>query len=292
MREIENSKLTLDLIPGPEAGYEEIYDFAQTYDGYKHYGSPQNLKQIVRLKGFKTLDDLRADLFFLQRAWHGYDEIPEGEHLEKFKSMVQAIRERVAQGESKDLSIPEVRTRKIMKAIDSRAIAMDMSQPPFTMLRLEYQSMLRDMCGCEIMTLDQYLIERDKLVNQQKESGVTDFAIPITIIKKKPFSDQIKDFIQSVTWTYARTMPEWPHEYIVRYKVDKELFLEMVRHIREFGYQGPFYEKTLTYFEEAGKVYWTMGEPLDKTIVINRCREEDTYEVRRKNGTLPDKIDK
>jgi len=32
-----------------------------------------------------------------------------------------------------------------------------------------------------------------------------------------------------------------------------------------------------------------MGEPLEKTIVINRCREEDTYEARKKNGTLPEK---
>jgi hypothetical protein len=288
MIEIESSRLTLDLVPGPEAGYEEIYDFAQTYDGYKHYGSPQNFEQIVRLKGFKTLDDLRADLFFLQRAWHWSDEIPKGEYLEKFKSMVQAIRERVAQGENKGLSIPEVRTRKIMKAIDSRAIAKDMNQPPFKLLRHEDQDNLRDMCGCEIMTLDQYLIERDKLVNQQKESCVTDFPFHRPSRQNKPFSDQIKEFIQSVTWTYAKTMPDWPHEYIVRYKVDKELFLEMVKHIREFGYRGPFYEKTLTYFEESGKVYWTMGEPLEKTTIINRCREEDTYDVRRKNGTLPE----
>jgi hypothetical protein len=175
-----------------------------------------------------------------------------------------------------------------MKAYDSRAIAMDMSQPPFTMLGLEDQFKLRDMCGCEIMTLDQYLIERDKLINQQKESGVTDFPFQRAIKEKKPFNTQIREFIQSVTWTYAKTMPDWPHEYIVRYHVDKELFLEMVKHIREFGYRSPFYEKTLTYFEEAGKVYWTMGETLEKTTIINRCREADTYEVRRKNGTLPE----
>jgi len=131
-------------------------------------------------------------------------------------------------------------------------------------------------------------VERDKLINQQKESGDTDFPIYRLSRQKQPFSDQIKDFIQSVTWTYAKTMPDWPHEYIVRYKVDKELFLEMVKHIREHGYLGSFYEKSLIYFNEKGKVYWTMGEPLEKTTIVNRCREEDTYEVRRKNGTLPE----
>ena len=39
MVEIESSKLTLDLIPGPDASWEEIFDFALTFDGYKHYGS-------------------------------------------------------------------------------------------------------------------------------------------------------------------------------------------------------------------------------------------------------------
>nr|HPR74334.1 hypothetical protein [Bacteroidales bacterium] len=67
------------------------------------------------------------------------------------------------------------------------------------------------------------------------------------------------------------------------------IFASRLQHIREYGYQGYFYEKRITYFNEEGKVYWTMGEPLEKTIVINRCREEDTYEARKKNGTLPEK---
>jgi len=30
-----------------------------------------------------------------------------------------------------------------------------------------------------------------------------------------------------------------------------------------------------------------MGEPLEETKIINRCKEEDSYENRLKNGTLP-----
>jgi len=160
--------------------------------------------------------------------------------------------------------------RKIMTPYDSRAIAKDINQPPFSDLPYEAQWSIRHMFGNEIVTFDEW----DIPVHKPK-------------VETKPFTDQIKEFIQSVTWTFAKTMPDWPHEYIVRHQVDKELFLEMVNHIREYGYLGIFYDKTLTYFNEAGKVYWTMGETLDKTIVINRCREEDTYENRRKNGTLP-----
>ena len=175
-----------------------------------------------------------------------------------------------------------------MTPYDSRAIARDLGLPPFTELPFKAQLSIRRMFGKEIVTLDEYLIERDKMIIQWEGKSDWDFPNQRPIIEKKPFSSQIKEFIQSVTWTYAKTMPEWPHEYIVRYQVDKELFLEMVNHIRDYGYLGIFYDKTLTYFNEAGKVYWTMGEPLEKTIVINRCREEDTYEVRRKNGTLPE----
>jgi len=47
-----------------------------------------------------------------------------------------------------------------------------------------------------------------------------------------PFLKPTKDFINDCQWTYAKTMPEWPHEYIVRSKVDQDCFVEMVKHIR------------------------------------------------------------
>lgn len=288
MRVIENSELTLDQIPGPDAGWVEIFDFAQTYDGYKLH-SPESLARIYEKKGYKTLDELRASLFFQQRAWHWYDEIPEGKYLDMFKSMVQAIRERVAEEKLRGYPPSKFTDRQIMSASASRAIARDMNQSPFTELPIKDQMALRNMCGREIMTLDDYLRERNKLIEKTKSQSTKVEILTPSDLQVKPFSTQIKEFILSVSWTYASTMPEWPHEYIVRYKVDKELFLEMVRHIREYGYQGSFYEKRLTYFNDGGKVYWTMGEPLEKTIVINRCREEDTYEARRKNGTLPEK---
>ena len=102
------------------------------------------------------------------------------------------------------------------------------------------------------------------------------------------FSAALRTFVDEQHWTFAKTMPEWPHEYIVRDRVDERLFEELVRHIRGQGREGRFYEKVLIYYEEADMVYWTMGAPLDETIIINRCGSEETYERRRANGTLPE----
>jgi hypothetical protein len=102
-----------------------------------------------------------------------------------------------------------------------------------------------------------------------------------------PFSAELLAFVDAQTWTFAKTMPEWPHEYIVRALVDERLFVRLVEHIRAHGREGSFYQRRLIYFEEAGLVYWTMGAPLDETTIVNRCRNEDTYEERLKRGKLP-----
>jgi len=99
--------------------------------------------------------------------------------------------------------------------------------------------------------------------------------------------DLLRNFVRTEKWTYAKTMPEWPHEYIVRESVDERLFERLVRHIRAHGCEGAFYQDKYIYFESDGLLYWTMGALVEETTVINRCRKEDSYECRVENGTLP-----
>jgi hypothetical protein len=104
----------------------------------------------------------------------------------------------------------------------------------------------------------------------------------------EPLPEVLRKFVDSCRWTFAKTYAEtWPHEYIVRGRVDQSLFVELVRHIRTQGCLGRFYAKPITYFDEDGLVYWTMGAPVEETTVINRCRKEQTYEYRLGQGTLP-----
>jgi hypothetical protein len=103
------------------------------------------------------------------------------------------------------------------------------------------------------------------------------------------FPGNLKTFVAEAQWSFAKTYATtWPHEYIVRGRVDEDLFLQLVQHIRAYGYEGKFYRKSITYFDEDGLVYWTMGEPIENTTIVNRCREDQTYRYRLEHGTLPE----
>lgn len=101
------------------------------------------------------------------------------------------------------------------------------------------------------------------------------------------FTDEIKYFINSSEWTYAKTMSKWPHYYIVRNPENEDMFVKTVEHIRAHGYEGRFFNQTNKYFDDDKYSYWTMGAPIEETTIINRCLKEDTYEKRLANGTLP-----
>jgi hypothetical protein len=98
---------------------------------------------------------------------------------------------------------------------------------------------------------------------------------------------ELRTFVDEQRWTFAKTMPQWPHEYIVRDRVDERRFEDLVRHIRAHGREGRFYKKVLTYHKEAGMVYWPAAPPLHETTIVNRCDETQTYEARLAAGTLP-----
>jgi hypothetical protein len=84
--------------------------------------------------------------------------------------------------------------------------------------------------------------------------------------------DQIIRFIEENKWTFAKSMSDIPHWYIVKQKCTSSfLFEEFVKYIRSNGYEEAFYSKTFVYCNVGEYKYWTMGSPLEKTIIINRA---------------------
>jgi len=108
-------------------------------------------------------------------------------------------------------------------------------------------------------------------------------------LTSKKLPSNLRLFVDNQTWVFAKTYAKkWPHEYIVRDNVDETLFVKLVEHIRANGYVGKFYKMDITYFDEDGMVYWTMGDPIETTTIINRCTKEQSYEYRLKHSDLPD----
>ena len=84
--------------------------------------------------------------------------------------------------------------------------------------------------------------------------------------------DEIRRFIANSRWRFAKSMPEMPHEYTRRADAsDDAEFCRFVMHIRQAGYKGKFGKTTYKYLDVDGWQYWTMGAPLNKTILINRA---------------------
>jgi len=102
------------------------------------------------------------------------------------------------------------------------------------------------------------------------------------------FSDDLRRFIGAERWKFAATLPDWPHEYLVRERVDRRLFERVVRHIRSNGYEGRFYEREIRYYEEEALVYWTIGAPVEQTVIINRCQKNESHEARWSSRYVPD----
>lgn len=94
---------------------------------------------------------------------------------------------------------------------------------------------------------------------------------------------RVDNFLLAREWRFAKSMPRIPHWYIVKDKLPKntkngvnlqEEFVNAVVFMREFGTQERWGAWVFTYYYLGEYKYWTMGAPLEQTIIINRARVE------------------
>ncbi|MBL8549240.1 MAG: hypothetical protein JNJ73_04600 [Hyphomonadaceae bacterium] len=80
-------------------------------------------------------------------------------------------------------------------------------------------------------------------------------------------------------WKFARTMPQWPHEYTLRKNWNGSIpFENVVQFLRDHGRHarwGKARAKRI-YWDHDGYEYWSMGASLSETTLINRGRHEDS----------------
>lgn len=89
-----------------------------------------------------------------------------------------------------------------------------------------------------------------------------------------------RKYIAGARWQFAKTMPQWPHEYTVRSWAPERVadFERMAALTRRLGVVKPWpYDSAQpryhhAYWEIDGWEYWIMDGPISETEVINRAR--------------------
>lgn len=97
----------------------------------------------------------------------------------------------------------------------------------------------------------------------------------------------IREFVRRCRWNWAKTYLDVPHEYIVRGRCElsEQEFHTFFEHQR-YGGEMEWYGKVAKpYFYLDGYKYWTMGDPWETTIIMNRQRVFDEID---RIGALPE----
>ena len=84
--------------------------------------------------------------------------------------------------------------------------------------------------------------------------------------------DDARAYISEARWRFAKTMPQWPHEYTVReWRPDLErefsAFVELIRRdgqVKPWPRDAPVPRYHHTYLEIDGCEYWSMAHPFAK----------------------------
>jgi hypothetical protein len=89
----------------------------------------------------------------------------------------------------------------------------------------------------------------------------------------------IRAVIDSLSFRFARTMPETPHEYVVRSPDNEAAYLALFSAIMERGVYERWAGRRKRYlYPGDGWKYWAMTTEVDQSRVINRMKIDDDLE--------------
>ncbi len=102
--------------------------------------------------------------------------------------------------------------------------------------------------------------------------------------------EDFQNFANHVDWTFAKSVPNWPHFYIVEKELDDlDAYAAARVFIRDQGYDGHFFDLDVRYYDVDGWTYWSspLAKPVEDQYMINRCRKEYTWDALSSAGELP-----
>lgn len=88
-------------------------------------------------------------------------------------------------------------------------------------------------------------------------------------------NEEFINTVKSLEWTFAKTMPQIPHEYIVRGKTaDEDTYVAMYNAIDSRGEPGDWNGTQYKYLHPGdGYKYWKMTDTIQESTIINRDKE-------------------
>lgn len=88
------------------------------------------------------------------------------------------------------------------------------------------------------------------------------------------YKEKIERLLEAQEYTFAKTMPKNPHWYTLRKKWrNDEDFKKVVQFIRDNATIEYFFGRPYSMYYLNGKKYWTMGNPISETTLINRAEK-------------------
>ena len=96
-------------------------------------------------------------------------------------------------------------------------------------------------------------------------------------------ADELERFVAAQKWHFAKTMPQWPHWYCLRWEApDALLFEAFVQHILTEGYEAEFRPERREawarrrYLDLGEFHYWTMDTSAEASTLINRAHHPNS----------------
>ena len=82
---------------------------------------------------------------------------------------------------------------------------------------------------------------------------------------------RVRAYIQSMDWRFARSMPQWPHTYVLREWGSPREFDFIARLINKFGYRDNWGKRTDAYLVIGKFKYWVIEDCLNRAAPISNA---------------------
>ena len=137
--------------------------------------------------------------------------------------------------------------------------------------------------------------------NEQSSNSFSSIQGELPESHPRPSEDELnefRDYIKKHYWKASKTMANFcPHEYIINYpcwkkkedgrcsgfcescKKERSAFERWAKFIRKYGERQKMLKTVYTVFCLDGRQYWTMGDPMNTTWVLNRGLIDDPKRV-------------